>query len=38
MWAAARETTKLGFEAKMEMMRKVSVNAYGHLMGIDCAH
>ena len=38
MWAAARETTKLGFEAKMEMMRKVDVNAYGHLMGIDCAH
>ena len=22
----------------MEMMRKVDVNAYGHLMGIDCAH
>ncbi|XP_075644142.1 uncharacterized protein LOC142615291 [Castanea sativa] len=38
MWVAARETTKLGFEAKIEMMRKVDVNAYGHLMGIDCAH
>ena len=37
MWAAARETTKLGFKVK-EMMRKVNVNAYGHLMGIDCAH
>ena len=22
----------------MEMMRNVDVNAYGHLMGIDCAH
>ena len=22
----------------MEMMRKVNVNAYGHLMGIDCSH
>uniref|UniRef100_A0A7N2KNN0 MULE transposase domain-containing protein n=1 Tax=Quercus lobata TaxID=97700 RepID=A0A7N2KNN0_QUELO len=38
MWAAARETTRSGFEAKMEMMRNVDVNAYGHLMGIDCAH
>ena len=36
MWAVARETTKFGFEAKLEMMRKVDVNAYGHLMGIDC--
>ena len=30
MWAAARETTRPGFEAKMEMMRNVDVNAYGH--------
>ena len=22
----------------MEMMRNVDVNAYGHFMGIDCAH
>ena len=38
MWVAARETTRSGFEAKMKMMRNVDVNAYGHLMGIDCAH
>ena len=38
MWAAARETTRSGFEAKMKMMRNVYVNAYGHLMGIDYAH
>ncbi|XP_023907265.1 uncharacterized protein LOC112018962 [Quercus suber] len=38
IWVAARETTRSGFEAKMEMMRNVDVNAYGHLMDIDCAH
>ena len=38
MWAVARETTRFGFEAKIEMMRNVYVNAYGHLMGIDYAH
>ena len=38
MQAVARETTRFGFEAKIEMMRNVYVNAYGHLMGIDYAH
>ena len=38
MWAATRETTRYGFETKMEMMRNVDVNTYGHLMGIDCPH
>uniref|UniRef100_A0A2N9GWA3 MULE transposase domain-containing protein n=1 Tax=Fagus sylvatica TaxID=28930 RepID=A0A2N9GWA3_FAGSY len=33
MWAAAKETTKVGFNAKMEQIKVHNKDAYGHLKG-----
>jgi hypothetical protein len=38
MWAAAKETTEAGFNAKMEQIKVLNKDAYGHLKGIKAKH
>ncbi|GMY24320.1 transposon [Fagus crenata] len=38
MWAAAKETTEVGFNAKMEQIKVLNKDAYGHLKGIEAEH
>ncbi|GMY09077.1 hypothetical protein FCV25MIE_04316 [Fagus crenata] len=38
MWAAAKETTEVGFNAKMDQIKVLNKDAYGHLKGIEAEH
>jgi hypothetical protein len=38
MWAAAKETIEAGFNAKMEQIKVINKDAYGHLKGIKAKH
>ncbi len=38
MWAATKETTKAGYEAKMKTIKNINNQVYGHLKGIKEVH